>query len=580
MASYFQFQLNRNSRRLRRSIHIWRMWLLNYSERHIYGGWQKLGVSRWVFVAWVLVVTISLLGFWQQNNAINARYLTQAPASGGTYTEALVGTVKGVNPIFPDNSATTDVSAVVFSGLTKVGSDRKIVGDIATSWEISADKKTYIFHLQKGIKWQDGAKLTADDVAFTINRIQNPDTRSPLSGNWSGVKYEVLDPSTIQLNLPNSYASFLFNTTVGILPKHLLDKVKPSLLKTYEFNQRPVGSGPFKLREIKDGQDELVLDRYQEYFAGTPLIEQIRFVQYSNSNDFLDGYLKKQVNGFVITKPEIAKQAKQIDDLTIHNLNLPAYGALFFNLRAPAVSDVRLRQALALATDKNSIITNELDGRGTKISYPILAGYSGFDSTVPRYDFNQQKAKEMIAQINPEQLKNIRLRIVTVRGSVYEEIADSVKQMWASVGVNSDVTAVSLDELQQNFIRPRNYDVLLYGQSLGIDSDIYSYWHSSQAADPGSNLSQYANTEADKLLETGRTAKDAAYKNSRYSAFLQLWAKDVPAIILYTPFYNYAQNKAVGGLSANKLVEPSDRFLDIQKWYVQTREATKASQHE
>jgi len=152
--------------------------------------------------------------------------------------------------------------------------------------------------------------------------------------------------------------------------------------------------------------------------------------------------------------------------------------------------------------------------------------------------------------------------------------------MWASVGVQSDILAVPLDELQQNYVRPRNYDVLLYGQSLGIDSDVYAYWHSSQAADPGSNLSQYANPEADKFLETGRTAKDPVYKNTRFSSFLQLWSKDVPAIILYTPFYNYAQNNAVSGLTADKLVEPSNRFLDIQKWYVQTREATKASVHE
>ena len=577
MASYFQFQINRNSRRLRRNVKVWRSWFLHYSQRHVFGGWQKLGNSKEVFLLWALVVGLSLVGLFQQSDQINSSYLAQAPTSGGIYAEALSGSVKGVNPVYPDNSATTDVSAVVFSGLTKVDSKRQIAGDLASSWEISPDKKTYTFKLRPNIKWHDGVALTSEDVIFTISRIQNPDTRSPLASNWLGVKAEAVDASTVRLSLPSSYSPFLFNTTVGIIPRHILDGVRPSLLKTNEFNQKPIGTGPFKLREIKDEQDELVLDRFDDYYLGRPYLEQFRFVQYQSSDDFLEGYLKKQINGFAVNKPSIEQKAKQIDDLNINHLSVPAYGALFFNIASPAVSDVRLRTALAYATNKNSIVTNQLDGQATKIDYPILAGYAGFDSTVPRYDFSQVKSREIISALDAAQIKNTKLRIVTSKDSVYEDIAYSVKEMWSSVGVESEVIAVPLDELQQNFIRPRNYDVLLFGQDIGIDSDVYAYWHSSQVKDPGLNLSQYANPEADRLLETGRTAKDAVYQNSRYAAFQQLWAKDVPAVVLYTPYYNYAQNDAVGGLSANKMVEPSNRFLDAYKWFVQTKQATKAS---
>lgn len=580
MASYFRFQLNRNSRRFRRNSLVWRQWFLRYSQRHIYGGWQKFGSSRWLFVSWILIIIVSLWGLSSQITSMNNRYLTRAAAYGGTYSEGLVGNVKAVNPLFPENSATQDVTSLVFSGLTRIDSKRQIEGNLASNWDISADKKSFTFHLRPNIKWQDGAPLTADDVAFTISRIQNPDTRSPLAGNWNGVKYEVIDANTITLSLPNSYSSFLFNTTVGIIPKHLLEKVRPALLKTYEFNQKPVGSGPFKLREIKDGQDELLLDANTNYYLGKPYLEQFRFVQYQSTDDFLTGYLKKQISGFAITKPDLEKQTKQIEDITIHHLSLPAYSALFFNVRSPIMSNVNLRQALSYATDKDSIVANQLDGQAVKVNYPILAGYSGFDSTAMKYAYDPQKAKDILAGMDQSQLKNTHLRIVTLKGSVYEQVASAVKDMWAEVGIQADVVAVPLNELQQNYIRPRNYDVLLYGQDVGIDSDMYAYWHSSQAADPGLNLSQYANTEADKFLETGRNAKDATYKNGRYATFLQLWTKDIPAIILYSPFYNYAQNNSVGGLSADKLVEPSDRFLDVQKWYVQTREATRSSIHD
>ena len=579
MASYLKFQINRNSRRIRKTLQTWKVWFSNYSHRHVYGGWQKLNAARVVVLAWLLIAVLSFVGLWQQINSINSHYLTNAPSYGGVYSEAITGSVKGVNPLFPENSATSDLVSVVYSGLTKVDPSRQMIPDVASSWVVSDDKKTYTFSLKRNIKWQDGAPLTAEDVAFTIGRIQNPDTKSPLAANWTGVKCDVLDNYTVKFTLPSSYSPFLYNTSVGLIPKHLLDKVRPALLRTYEFNQKPIGSGPFKLREIKDGQDELVLDSFKDYYGGKPYISELHFVEYTSSNDYLGGYLKKQIMGFVVTKPSIEVQSKQIEDLKIHHLNLPAYGALFLNMKSPALTNNNFRQALAYATDKNSIIKDNLDSQATKISYPILAGYSGFDGTVERYDYNIQKAKDIISSLDKQQINNTKLRIVTLKDSVYEGIAGSVKDMWEKVGIHSEVTTVSLDELQQNYIRPRNYDILLYGQDIGFDSDVYSFWHSSQSSDPGLNLSQYSNPDADRFLETGRAAKDISYKDSRFASFLKVWSKDMPAIILYTPFYNYAQNSLVQGLEADKMVEPNNRFLNIQKWYVLTHEATKASTH-
>ncbi len=577
MASYLRFQINRKTRRMRSVLHTWRVWLFNYLDRHIYGGWQKLGASRWLFVAWLLIVFVSVWGFWQQYDSINSHFLTQAPKSGGVYSEGLAGTVKAVNPLFPESSASSDVTSVVFSGLTRVGSNRQIEGDLASSWDISPDRKSYTFHLRPNLKWQDGTKLSAEDVAFTINRIQNPDTRSPLASNWTGVKLEVVDANTVRFSLPSSYSPFLYSTTVGIIPKHLLENIRPSLLRTNEFNQKPIGSGPYILQQIEDDQDQLVLRPYKDYHFGKPYIDKLNFIQYASASDFLNAYQKKQINGFTTTKPEIEKQASEIEDLKIHHLSMPAYAALFFNTKSPVVASAGSRQALSYAINKQAIVDKQLDGQAVVVHYPILAGYSGFDSTAAKYQYNIDQAKSALAASSGTLGKDSHIRIVTLKDSTYEKVAEEVKKMWAEVGVSADVIAVPLDDLQQNYIRPRNYDVLLYGQDIGFDSDIYSFWHSSQANDPGQNLSQYSNAEADKLLETGRIAKDPDYKNSRYATFLQSWAKDLPAIILYSPYFDYAQNIQVQGLAANKLVEPSNRFLDIQKWYVQTRQATKAS---
>lgn len=575
MGSYFRFQLNRKSRRYKNKFRTWKRWVVNYTHRHIFGGWEKFGQSRWVFISLLLIFVLSGVGFWGQIQAQTDSYLTTSAAYGGNYAEALSGKVKGVNPLYPDNSATTDVTAVVFSGLTRVNNDRKIEPDLASSWEVSTDKKTYTFKLRPGLKWHDGQKLDANDVAFTISRIQNPDTKSPLASNWTGVNYQVINDLEIKFSLPNSYSPFLYNTTVGIIPRHILEGVRPNLTKTFEFNQKPVGSGPYKLSEIKENSDELNLTAYGDYHFKKPYIENFKFVQYESENDYLAGYQKKQISGFAINDPRIEKKANQIEQLKINHLSLPAYGALFFNMSSPTVSDVAFRRALSYATDKSSIVQNQLDSQAVVVNYPILAGYSGFDSTAPRYVYDEAKAKEVLSTLDQERLKNTRIRLATLRGSIYEEVAQAVKEMWAKVGVQVDIASVDLDELQQYYIRTRNYDVLLYGQDIGYDSDIYAYWHSSQAKDPGLNISQYVNTEADKYLETGRLAKDPDYKNSRYSAFIQAWSKDLPAIILYSPYYNYAQSIDVQGFSANKIVEPSNRFYNIQDWYVMTKQSPK-----
>lgn len=579
MSSYFRFQLNRKSRRFKNRFRVWKRWFINYTERHIFGGWKKFGESRWVFVTLIMVSIISVIGIWRQFQTQSSRYITTVAEYGGAYSEAINGQVKGVNPLYPDNSATSDVSAVVFSGLTRINSNRKIEADLASSWDVSADKKTYTFRLRPNLKWHDGQKLDANDVAFTISRIQNPDTRSPLASNWNGVNYEVVNDSTIKFVLPNSYSPFLYNTTVGIVPKHILENVRPGLTKTFEFNQKPVGSGPYKLPEIEENSSELNLLAFDDYHFKKPYINKLRFVQYDSENDYLEGYQKKQINGFAISDPKIEKKVSTIDQLKINHLSLPAYGALFFNMNSPAVNDTNLRQALAYATDKNTIIKNQLDSQASIANYPILAGYAGFDSTTPKYNYDEVKAKSILVGIDQEKLKNTRLRLATLRGSIYENIARSIKDMWAKVGIQVDIASVDLEQLQQYYIRTRNYDVLLYGQDIGYDSDIYAYWHSSQAKDPGLNLSQYNSPEADKYLETGRLAKDNDYRNSRYSAFLQTWAKDIPAIILYSPYYNYAQSVELKGFSADKIVEPSNRFYNIQEWYVLTKQASKASQN-
>lgn len=565
MGSYTSFTFNRKLRRIRRNLHTWRIWFANYLNRHVFGAWQKLGKMRWTFASWVFIVFVAVWGLVGQIQALGVDTNHSKPTEGGVYQEALQGEVKGVNPLFPENSATEDVESLVFSGLTKVNGKREVIADLAERWEVSPDRKIYTFYLRENLKWQDGIRLSAKDVAFTVDLLQNPDTRSPLSSNWSGVKYEVVDDRQIKFILPSSYGNFISNTTVGILPKHRLEGVKPSNLRSYEFNQRPVGSGPYKLEllEVDSAVIELTANEY--YYIHKPYIPKFNFQLFQSSQESIDSLVRRQVNAVAQVQPNEVSTVDKIEGISVYQISLPAYVGAFFNMRSPSLASPEVRKALAYAVDREAIINESLNGEASKAYYPIPAGFVGFNSSAPRYDFDMNKAKLMASTNFSERP---RLRLVTLDNSVYEKVAEQLAGSWRQLGIEVEVIAAEGLDLQQNYIRSRNYDVLLYGQNIGLDSDAYSFWHSSQVNDPGLNVSAYKNTDADKLLEAGRLARDQNYKATRYAGFVDIWAKDVPAVILYSPYYNYAQSDSVRGFDTTKVAVPSDRFYNVYDWFV------------
>lgn len=572
MSSYLTFRWHHIKRRLYRRWQVLRPWLHNYFDRHIFGAWQKLGAGRWVFVSWLGIVILTGWGLRNDINRLDLFYKVDVPQVGGVYREGVVGKVKLVNPILLENSASRDVSRLVFSGLTKIDPKRQIVPDLAQSWEVSADQRVYTFHLRHNVLWHDKAPFTAQDVAFTITAIQNPDSRSSLSTNWKNVRYEVVDDFTIKLSLPNSYPAFLSETTVGILPKHILESTKPSNLRLSEFNQRPIGTGPFKLEPLIENSGIIKLDNNRDYYGGQPKLDNFEFVLYENNAELLTGYSRKQIDGISHLEPAQLELADKIDDLRLTQLNQPAYVGLFFNLNSPILSDINLRRALASATDRTSIIEQVLKDQASAVYQPILPGFVGYNPQAIKYKFNIDASKNFLGQSAPVKAGDkIHLKLVTLNDPQLIKVAELVKKQWGVLGVQVDIVAADTVHLQQDFIRPRRYDILLFGQNLGVDSDLYSFWHSSQVADPGLNVSAYNSSEADKALESARLAKDPKNRANKYAAFEATWAGDVPAVLLYNPYYIYAQSVRVSGMVADRISEPADRFYDVQDWSVRTK---------
>jgi peptide/nickel transport system substrate-binding protein len=567
MSSYITFRINHTRRKLGRQSQVMRTWFGNYIDRHVYGAWRKLGLMRWQFAAWVLIIVISIFGMYQGFMGLRGHWLARQPINGGVYREGVIGRVRLVNPLYVENSATADIAELVFSKLIRTRDGQYVEGDLADNWEVSADKRTYTLKLREDAHWHDGVLVTSDDVVYTIQTIQNPDARSSLATNWDKIQVSALDSRTVQFKLPASYSGFWSALAqVGILPKHVLEQTPVSQLRLASFNQQPIGSGPFILDNLDINSDTISLRRYNEYYQGAPKLDEIEFLQVDDSDALVDAYAKRRIDGMAQVDSDKVASVKEFGDLVVQRFRMPSYVGAFYNIKQPALANKDIRLALSQVIDRKKLVQEVVKDEGNVAHYPIPAGYLGFNQDALRVDYAPEAGKATLAQ-----KITTPLRLVTANSGVYPELAQKLADQWRVAGVPIEVIQVDTFTLQQSYIRPRQYDILLYGQNIGADSDVFSFWHSSQASDPGLNVSQYDNKEADTTLEQARFGKDPAFRDMKYKSFVKIWSGDVPALLLYSPTYLYAHTAALTGVAEEKLVTPSDRFYKVNTWAIKSK---------
>ncbi len=578
MFSYLKFRFQRQYRKFGRDISRGRQHIYQYYRQYFLGKWRQFAMIRSFVLLWWGLVFVLGIGLTIQIINLYQMHYGQRPLAGGIYSEGLVGTFKNINPVLPDGSAGADVSRLIFSGLTKVNNEGEIQADLAKRWTISPDGKTYTFYLRNDVKWHDNVPFTAHDVVFTLVAIQNPDSRSPLSGSWQGVKAEAKDDHTVVYTLPKAFTPFIQLTNVGILPRHLLESVEPSSLRVANFNQKPVGVGPFKLEEFDTVEGRVQLTANENYYDGKPLLDKVVFKAYETSAAAIDAYSRRQVMGVSRLQPGQVDKADDLGDMKIYELTAPDEVGVFFKTTSGPLSGRVVRTALAQATNRKEIVKQNLGGHAMELGSPLMPGRLGAGAQQPKYNLDAaNKALDNDGWQRGQggvRVKNgapLQIKLVTQSNSQYSKVAESIKEQWEKVGARVQITEVDAATLQQSYIRPRKYDALLYGINVGLDSDVYSYWHSAQAADPGLNLSAYASTAADKALEGGRTLQDKPTRAAKYKSFVSAWVADNPAVMLYSPTYIYGVSKGVKGITMHKLGEPTDRFYNIESWAVRSK---------
>jgi peptide/nickel transport system substrate-binding protein len=558
--------------------------------------------ERYYFISFLVLIFISvaiLAHAWYLNST------KIIPAAGGTYTEAAIGSPHYINPVLAAaNDTDRDVSSLIFSSLIKHDDGKNIVFDLAEKYSISQDKKSYDVSLRKNIKWQDNKPLTADDIVYTVNVIKNPDYRSPLRTSLQGVDIEKVDDLTVRFTLKNPYSPFIDNLNFGILPKHIWENIPSSSFSLSENNLKPIGSGPYKFKSLQKDETgaikTLELTAFSDYYAGRPYLDNITLKFFKDEDSAIVALNSGSSDGIsYISANNIAKLKTSF---VLNEFNLSRYFAVFFNSEQNKdLADKNVRQALADGTNKKEIIDKILPGQAISANSPLPDFILSSDSAkLDMYpdSFDPEKAKNELDaagwkipvatstnqallgtnQIRQKTIDNqntsLEISILTVNLPELVDVANVIKAQWETLSIKVNLDVQSVADIQDR-IRNRDYQTLLFGQILGANPDPFAFWHSSQKKDPGLNLSQYENSEVDKLLEQARQETDINIRIQEYNRFQKIVVQDVPAVFLYTPLYIFPTKDNIKGIDTSNAHLPQDRFMAINKWYIKTTRGWK-----
>lgn len=521
---------------------------------------------------------------------VNAEYLVEIPKRGGTIEEGLIGTPRFINPVIAISDTDRDISQLVYSGLLKISSNGELENNLAESYSISDDGLTYSIKIKDNAFFHDGKPVTTDDVIFTIKQTQDPAIKSPKRPNWDGIIIERIDEKNIDFTLSQPYSPFIYNLTLGILPKHIWENISSDEFAFSKFNLEPVGSGPYVIDQVSRDNNGIakkyVLKSFKNYSLGEPYIEKIVFSFYKNEEELIEAMNEGIVtSAHGITSSKIEKINSK--DKNINNIPLSRIFAVFLNQnKSDVLLNKEVRQALDIATPKKQIIDEIFDGYAEVIKSPIPANLLPLESIQNpdlEDDFNLEKARKILENAGwkrnedgvytketEESISTLNFSISTANVEELIRVAEKIESSWEELGAQVDLKIFEPNDLTLNVIRPREFESILFGQVIKRDLDFYGFWHSSQRSDPGLNIASYANIDADASLENARTFSDIKKRNESLQKFENEVINDSPAIFLYSPDFIYIVSKSLKNEIPRNIVTSSDRFADIEKWYTET----------
>ena len=473
-----------------------------------------------------------------------ARAAAMVGKRGGVWRMAIPGNPTAYPITIPGKLVDILVNTTIFSTLVKYQLHNgaiQVVPDLAQSWTANATLTEYTFRLRSGVKWHDGQPFTADDVKFTIDAMLNPKVNAGLAGVVSAISQTtVVDPNTVKFTLKYPYASLpvMLGYNVAIVPKHLLES--QDLNQPVQFIRNPVGTGPFKFKTF--AQDSyLEVSANPDYYFGAPMLDGIVFKVIPDSNVRLAQLKSRDIDFTVIDPPQVAA-VQGASGIELRRAPQVDYYFFAINHDLPKFADVRVRQALTYAIDKQAIVKNILKGDGRPATGPInplLGAY--YNPNVETYTYSLDKAQGLLSEAGwkkgPDGIlangkgEKFTLLFNGPKGyPVMEQVMTYAQQQYQKLGFDVTLDIVDWPVHLQKY-HDHKYDLLMEWWITPPDADLYDHYYSRSP----DNWWGYKNAALDQLLVKARSEPDQRKRVAMYHDIQVAIAKDVPLVYLYYP---------------------------------------------
>ncbi len=418
----------------------------------------------------------------------------------------------------------------VYEGLAAIKSDGSVVPMLAESWDIQDDGLTYVFKLKKGVKFHNGDEMKASDVVFSYNYAKE----SPFTASFGGLYdvVEAVDEYTVKVKLVAPFAPFLRSVAGAMIHS---EKAVKAAGDGYGLN--PVGTGPFKFVSYDLGQ-KVTFERFDDYHRGAAKLKTVVYKIVADPNTALVS-LESGTVDYLFSVPQISyEDLKKNDKLQVIEYESRELTHLTMNLNAEPFNDIRVRQAVNYAIDKAALIKIALEGLGAPATYVLNDKYFGYSADVTGYEYNPEKAKELLAEAGyPE---GLNLKLTTC--DRYSKSAQVVQEQLGKVGINLEMDQTDMNAMMEA-VATGNYTISLFMWSLDSDADSWKYMFKTGDI---VNYAPYSNDQVDSLFEQAQQATADSERIALYTQLFQIISDDA---VMAPLFHQKLISAGAAGLS-------------------------------
>lgn len=502
--------------------------------------------------------------------------------------------VANLNPMIQPRTPDSNVQCLIFDYLVIPDENLNYVGDLAESWDISDDGTVYTFHLQEGVKWHDGEDFNADDVVFTLTALASPEYTGGNEGRVMSIvgasEYQAgtadsvegikkIDDYTVEITLASPNAAFLSNMYVAVLPEHILGEESPADWGNDDFNRAPIGTGKYKFVEWEAGQ-YISLERNDEYFGTMPSIENV-VVQFGADTTLVAALLNGEIDVLYNLPATEIENVEAVDGVGVYNYEMMSVYYIGLNQLDPDLSDLRVRQALAYALDKQTIVDTVYGETATVANDIFPDNHWSHNPDVTVYEYNPEKAMALLEEAGytmndstgyyEKDGETLHLTYDMSTSTDGRQVAALIQQYWKAIGVEMEVIEQDFATLAYSKLLPNNateettaesFQCYTLGFGVEADPEEYNAYLSTSTGAGSWNFIHYSNPQVDELFQQQLLETDPDARADCFHQIAQIISDDVPWI----PLYNKATSAGLSDRVQNFTADFRGINFQIEKW--------------